>query len=87
MIQIETKEGVQNVDAIAAVDGIGELYTLLVHCQHDLTAPLVVDCLFIGPYDLSLSLGYPPPSPDPHPDVEVIIQDILKVAHKAGKKW
>ncbi|OAX39346.1 Phosphoenolpyruvate/pyruvate domain-containing protein [Rhizopogon vinicolor AM-OR11-026] len=66
MIQIETKEGVQNVDAIAAVDGI--------------------DCLFIGPYDLSLCLGYPPPSPDPHPDVEVIIQDILKAAHKAGKK-
>lgn len=66
MIQIETKEGVQNVDAIAAVDGI--------------------DCLFIGPYDLSLSLGYPPPSPDPHPEVETIIQDILKATHKAGKK-
>jgi len=66
MIQIETKEGVQNVDAIAAVNGI--------------------DCLFIGPYDLSLCLGYPPPSPDPHPDVEVIIQNILKSAHKAGKK-
>ncbi|KAG2143552.1 Pyruvate/Phosphoenolpyruvate kinase-like domain-containing protein [Suillus bovinus] len=66
MIQIETKEGVQNVDTIAAVDGI--------------------DCLFIGPWDLSLCLGYPPPSPDPHPDVEIVIQDILKVAHKEGKK-
>ncbi|KAG1733373.1 Pyruvate/Phosphoenolpyruvate kinase-like domain-containing protein [Suillus paluster] len=66
MIQIETKEGVQNVDAIAAVDGI--------------------DCLFIGPYDLSLCLGYPPPSPDPHPDVEIVIQNILKAAHKEGKK-
>ncbi|KAG1840189.1 Pyruvate/Phosphoenolpyruvate kinase-like domain-containing protein [Suillus subalutaceus] len=36
MIQIETKEGVKNVEAIAAVDGI--------------------DCLFIGPYDLSLAI-------------------------------
>ncbi|KAJ8592598.1 Phosphoenolpyruvate/pyruvate domain-containing protein [Rhizopogon salebrosus TDB-379] len=66
MIQIETEEAVQNIDTIAAVDG--------------------VDCLFIGPYDLSLCLGYPPPSPDTHPDVEVIIQDILKATHKAGKK-
>jgi 4-hydroxy-2-oxoheptanedioate aldolase len=45
------------------------------------------DVIFIGPYDLSLSLGYPPPSPDPHPDVEQIIQHILKVTHAAGKKW
>ncbi|KAG1860905.1 Pyruvate/Phosphoenolpyruvate kinase-like domain-containing protein [Suillus subluteus] len=66
MIQIETKEGVKNVEAIAAVDGI--------------------DCLFIGPYDLSLCLGYPPPSPDPHPDVESVIQYILEAAHKKGKK-
>jgi len=45
------------------------------------------DILLIGPYDLSLSLGYPPPSPDPHPDVEIIIQKILKDAHAVGKKW
>ncbi|KIL64774.1 hypothetical protein M378DRAFT_77809 [Amanita muscaria Koide BX008] len=66
MVQIETKGGVQNVEKIAAVDGI--------------------DALFIGPYDLSISLGYPPPSPDPHPDVEQVIQRILKAAHSAGKK-
>ncbi|KAH7905748.1 Pyruvate/Phosphoenolpyruvate kinase-like domain-containing protein [Hygrophoropsis aurantiaca] len=66
MIQIETKEGVDNVEQIAAVDGI--------------------DVLFIGPYDLSLCLGYPPPSPDPHPDVEIVIQNILKAAHSKGKK-
>ncbi|KAH7871290.1 Pyruvate/Phosphoenolpyruvate kinase-like domain-containing protein [Lentinula edodes] len=66
LVQIETREGVQNVQAIAEVDGI--------------------DGLFIGPYDLSISLGYPPPSPDPHPQVEQVIQDILTVAHKAGKK-
>jgi len=66
MVQIETKEGVQNIDKIVDVDGI--------------------DVIFIGPYDLSLSLGYPPPSPDPHPDVEQIIQRVLKVTHGAGKK-
>ena len=43
--------------------------------------------MFIGPYDLSLAHGYPPPSPDPHPDVEVIIQDILRRSHAKGKKW
>lgn len=37
--QIETKLGVENADAIAAVDGI--------------------DCLLIGPNDLSISLGIP----------------------------
>jgi 4-hydroxy-2-oxoheptanedioate aldolase len=45
-----------------------------------------VDVLFIGPYDLSLSLGYPKPDPDPHPEVEQVIQKILKAAHAAGKK-
>lgn len=43
--------------------------------------------MFIGPYDLSLAHGYPPPSPDPHPDVEVMIQDILRRSHAKGKKW
>lgn len=47
----------------------------------------LLDVIFIGPYDLSLSLGYPPPSPDPHPDVEKTIQHILQVTHGAGKKW
>jgi 2-keto-3-deoxy-L-rhamnonate aldolase RhmA len=37
--QIETREGVQNADAIAAVDG--------------------VDCLWVGHFDLSCSLGIP----------------------------
>jgi 2-keto-3-deoxy-L-rhamnonate aldolase RhmA len=48
---------------------------------------LSADGIFIGPYDLSLSLGYPPPNPDPHPKVEEAIQRILKTAHEAGKKW
>lgn len=66
MVQIETKEAVQNMKEIALVDGI--------------------DVLFIGPYDLSISLGYPTPSPDPHPEVEKVIQDVLNAAHAAGKK-
>ncbi|KAG6826466.1 hypothetical protein H0H92_015678 [Tricholoma furcatifolium] len=45
-----------------------------------------IDVLFIGPYDLSISLGYPTPNPDPHPDVERIVQRILQAAHGAGKK-
>ncbi|KAJ7587110.1 Pyruvate/Phosphoenolpyruvate kinase-like domain-containing protein [Mycena floridula] len=52
----------------------------------DIAAVDGIDVLFIGPYDLSISLGYPPPSPDPHPEVEKIIQDVLKIAHAAGKK-
>lgn len=47
---------------------------------------VLVDVLFIGPFDLSLSLGYPPSS-TPHPEVEAIIQKILKVAHEHNKKW
>jgi len=66
MSQIETREGVDNVEEIAAVDGI--------------------DVLFIGPNDLSLTLGYPPPSPDFHPDVEKAIERIRKAAHNNGKK-
>lgn len=66
MVQIENKEAVDNVHAIAAVEGI--------------------DVLFIGPYDLSISLGYPTPSPDPHPEVEKVIQGILKAAHGSQKK-
>ncbi|KAI0259679.1 Pyruvate/Phosphoenolpyruvate kinase-like domain-containing protein [Gloeopeniophorella convolvens] len=66
MVQIETREAVDNVEEIAAVEG--------------------VDALFIGPFDLSISLGFPPPSPDPHPEVEKIIQKIKTVTHAAGKK-
>lgn len=64
--QIETREGVQNLEEIVATDGL--------------------DGVLIGPYDLSLSLGHPPPSPDPVPAVEETIQKILQIAHKANKK-
>ncbi|KAG6889520.1 hypothetical protein C0995_000401 [Termitomyces sp. Mi166 len=47
-----------------------------------------IDVLFVGPYDLSISLGYPTPNPDPHPDVEKVIQqcDLLHLGPSVGKK-
>ncbi|KAH0586727.1 hypothetical protein H2248_007941 [Termitomyces sp. 'cryptogamus'] len=45
-----------------------------------------IDVLFVGPYDLSISLGYPLPNPDPHPAVESVVQRVLAAAHDAGKK-
>ncbi|KAI0341539.1 Phosphoenolpyruvate/pyruvate domain-containing protein [Trametopsis cervina] len=66
LTQVETRQAVENLDEICAVEGL--------------------DGLFIGPYDLSLSLGFPPPNPDPHPEVEKIIQNILRTAHATGKK-
>jgi 4-hydroxy-2-oxoheptanedioate aldolase len=85
MIQIENPEGLANVKEIAQVDGIGMCKLMILRAQF--TKQLTPDVLFIGPYDLSISLGYPAPSPDPHPEVEKIIQDIREVVQKAGKKW
>ncbi|KAK7061391.1 2-keto-3-deoxy-L-rhamnonate aldolase [Favolaschia claudopus] len=45
-----------------------------------------IDGLFIGPFDLSISMGYPLPSPDPHPEVEKVIQQIRQATQEAGKK-
>ncbi|THH31453.1 hypothetical protein EUX98_g2756 [Antrodiella citrinella] len=47
---------------------------------------LVLDGIFIGPYDLSLSFEHPAPNPDPVAPIEEKIQAILQAAHKAGKK-
>jgi 4-hydroxy-2-oxoheptanedioate aldolase len=56
VIQIETEEGVRNVDAIVRVPG--------------------VSAIFIGPMDLSLSMGYAADAPE----VEAAIQTVLKAA-------
>ncbi|KAH7102603.1 Phosphoenolpyruvate/pyruvate domain-containing protein [Auriculariales sp. MPI-PUGE-AT-0066] len=66
MVQIETREGMDNLEEIAAVEG--------------------VDVLFIGPFDLSISHGFNPPSPNPVPEVEAMITRIKDTAHKHGKK-
>ncbi|KAF7345774.1 4-hydroxy-2-oxo-heptane-1,7-dioate aldolase [Mycena venus] len=66
MVQIETRESLDQVEEIAKVDGIG--IKSFRHLRTILTGT-VADGIFIGPFDLSISLGYPLPSPDPHPEV------------------
>ncbi|PKH19992.1 2-dehydro-3-deoxyglucarate aldolase [Enterobacterales bacterium CwR94] len=63
MVQIETQLSVDNIDAIAAVDG--------------------VDCLFVGPGDLSAALGYL--GQPAHPEVVKVIDHIFARAKAAGK--
>ncbi|HKS38681.1 MAG TPA: HpcH/HpaI aldolase/citrate lyase family protein [Verrucomicrobiae bacterium] len=61
--QVETRSTLQNLESIAAVEG--------------------VDGLFIGPSDLSASLGHP--GNPRHPDVRAAIEDAGKRIRKAGK--
>ncbi len=61
--QIETREGVDNADAIAAVDG--------------------VDCLWIGHFDLSASLGIP--GRFDHPEFLAAIATVAKACKKRKK--
>ncbi|AWH90006.1 2-dehydro-3-deoxyglucarate aldolase [Limnobaculum parvum] len=63
MVQIESQQGVDNLDAIAAVDG--------------------VDCIFVGPSDLSAALGYLGQAG--HPDVQQTIRHIFDRAKAHGK--
>jgi 4-hydroxy-2-oxoheptanedioate aldolase len=63
LVQIENREGLANLDAIAAVDG--------------------VDGIFIGPADLSASMGY---RGNPgHPEVQGAIEDAIARIQRAGK--
>jgi 2-keto-3-deoxy-L-rhamnonate aldolase RhmA len=61
--QIETREGVENAEAIAAVDG--------------------VDCLWVGHFDLSASLGIP--GQFDHKDFTNAIRAGIKACSKHGK--
>ncbi|WP_413770314.1 aldolase/citrate lyase family protein, partial [Vibrio vulnificus] len=63
LVQIENREGLVNLDAIAAVEG--------------------VDGVFIGPADLSASMGH---RGNPgHPEVQAAIEDAIVRIQKAGK--
>jgi len=62
LLQIETRRGLEAVEAIARVPG--------------------VDVLFIGPSDLSQSLGHP--GAIAHPDVQAAIRRIISVGRSAG---
>ena len=61
--QIETRTGLDNIEAIAAVEGI--------------------DCLWIGHFDLTNSLGIP--GQFDHPDFHAAIDKVLQVCNDAGK--
>jgi 4-hydroxy-2-oxoheptanedioate aldolase len=63
LVQAETSESLQNLDAIAAVEG--------------------VDGVFIGPADLSASLGHV--GNPAHPEVQDAIADAIKRINQAGK--
>jgi 4-hydroxy-2-oxoheptanedioate aldolase len=63
LVQVETREALDNIDAIAAVDG--------------------VDGVFIGPADLSASMGHP--GNPGHPDVLAAIEDAIVRIARAGK--
>jgi 4-hydroxy-2-oxoheptanedioate aldolase len=77
IIQIETLAAYENVEAIAKVSGVGTIS----NC-----AMLIADVLFVGPFDLSNSLGHPLAHGVEHPIVAEAIQRILEAAHSAGKK-
>ncbi|WP_413791306.1 MULTISPECIES: 4-hydroxy-2-oxoheptanedioate aldolase [unclassified Pseudomonas] len=63
LVQIESREGLANLEAIAAVEG--------------------VDGVFIGPADLSASMGF---RGNPgHPDVQAAIEDAIARIRQAGK--
>jgi 2-keto-3-deoxy-L-rhamnonate aldolase RhmA len=61
--QIETRQGVENSEAIAALDG--------------------VDCLWVGHFDLSASLGIP--GQFDHKDFTDAIKAVIKACRKHGK--
>jgi 2-keto-3-deoxy-L-rhamnonate aldolase RhmA len=61
--QIETAEGVQNADKMAAIDG--------------------VDCLWVGHFDLSVSLGIP--GQFDHPDFKKAIDTTIAATRKHNK--
>ncbi|KAI5811659.1 HpcH/HpaI aldolase/citrate lyase family protein [Peziza echinospora] len=67
VVQIETKDALDNVDDIAAVEGI--------------------DVLFVGPFDLGNSIGYPvDDNGTMHPRLTEAIHKVLQAATKAGKR-
>ncbi|MEG0919773.1 MAG: HpcH/HpaI aldolase/citrate lyase family protein [Comamonas sp.] len=63
LVQVETKEALSQIEAIAAIDG--------------------VDGIFIGPADLSASMGYP--GQPRHPEVDSAINNAIQRIRKAGK--
>lgn len=63
LVQVETREALSQIEAIAAVEG--------------------VDGIFIGPADLSASMGYPGNAR--HPEVDTAIDEAIRRIRSAGK--
>ena len=63
LVQAETRRAIENLEAIAAVEG--------------------VDGIFIGPADLSASLGHRGDAS--HPDVQAVVEDAIRRIVKTGK--
>ncbi|MES2183740.1 MAG: aldolase/citrate lyase family protein [Pseudomonadota bacterium] len=63
LVQVETREALAEIEAIAAVDGI--------------------DGIFIGPADLSASMGFPGNAG--HPEVRAAIDDAIRRIRACGK--
>ena len=82
MVQIESVEGLANVEEICQVDGIGELE----NSQGYFADKSVTDLVFIGPNDLALALlGYTPAKYTEKAFLEAI-DKIVATAKKHGKK-
>ncbi|RSL52410.1 hypothetical protein CEP53_008107 [Fusarium sp. AF-6] len=80
-LQIESKLGVENVDAMCAVPGVSKNPTLVIVVK----CLTFQDMLFIGPNDLALSvLGYVPAKGD-EPEFVEAIKKIISAAKKHGK--
>lgn len=66
LAMIETREALDNLDDILAVDGL--------------------DGVFIGPTDLSLSLGFGPAAVSAEPAIVAAIKEVRLRAHAVGKR-
>ena len=64
MVQAESRLAIENIDAIAATEG--------------------VDCVFIGPADLSCDMGLPPDAPEVLAAIEQMIARIRAAGKAAG---
>ena len=91
-MQIETKEALQNVQAIAAVPGIDVLFIGPVSISPYIY-PLCKFYVFSPPlteqqsqFDLGNNIGHPILSGVMHPDLHAAISDILAATLAAGKK-
>lgn len=64
-VMVETREALDNLDAIAATSG--------------------VDVIFLGPFDLSVSLGLPPGDNDGEPSFDDALHAVVDACRRHGK--